>query len=156
MNGKSANRRTRGSRAWLIRWDWIGDHAKIDDPIIAILPCQWSVARIKTIVEVIHDARALTPAEMTHFARKRRDRPYKVQLDTVSMDTSNGVVNVPWEGAMYCGHNPWVEARQVTVFLDPASQEVSWEPIPKPSRINLDHSDLEDSGTAEQRRSHHE
>jgi len=138
MRAEKANSRVSGTRAWLVRWDWIGDHAKVENPIVAILPSQWGVERIKTVVEVVHDAKALTPAEMAHFARKRRDRPYEATLDTVTMDTDHGPINVPWEGAVLCGHNPWVEARQVTVFIHPGSQEVSWEPVPKPPRVNVD------------------
>ena len=127
-----------GIRAWLVRWVWIGADAKVENPIVAILPAQWSIERIKVVVEVVHDAKVLSPAEMASFVRRRRHRPYRATLDTMTMDSYHGPINLPWEGAVCCGHNPWVEARQATVFVDPVSQEIAWEPLPKPPRVNMD------------------
>ena len=58
MSNGVGNRRGKGTRAWVIRWSWMGDHARVENPIVAILPWRWGVARLKPIVEAIHDVNA--------------------------------------------------------------------------------------------------
>jgi hypothetical protein len=49
MAASGTGKQGRGYRAWLVRWEWAGDHAKADDPIIAIFPTStrcWRCDRI--------------------------------------------------------------------------------------------------------------
>ena len=111
--------RQQGTRAWVICWDWFGDQNAVEERIAAILPWRWGAERIRSIVEVIHDERLLTRSEMLRFVANRKDCPIAARPDTVTMDGSTGPVTIPREGGFFCGHNPWLEARQATVIENP-------------------------------------
>ncbi len=38
-------------KAWLIRWCWAGDHAAVDDPVVAVLSARTSAADVRWYVE---------------------------------------------------------------------------------------------------------
>lgn len=60
--------------------------------------------------------------------------PYRAEFVTVSVDLGEGeTANVPWQGGIICGHNPWLAARKVRVWaLGDGSGRVGWEDDKRP------------------------
>lgn len=52
----------RGIRAWLITWEWFGDHAEPDRKVVAVLNPRWSGNRVKEHVEILHASMCLSLA----------------------------------------------------------------------------------------------
>ena len=79
----SSTRLPRSARlAWLVLWEWVGDHARVDQPIAAILPRPLSHETVQRIVEVLYAEREYIPAEMLEAARDRGHNPYRAHLGT--------------------------------------------------------------------------
>ena len=124
---------TRATKAWLVRWEWAGAHAEVDQPIAAILPCRWGADSIKRVVEALYAAREFDPVDMLAAARAPRDAPYRAHNGTVCVtfeDGSRG--NVAWTGEVLCGHNPYLVARLARVWEDEQGH-VRWEDLPRPT-----------------------
>lgn len=62
-----------GYRAWLVRREWSGSHARKDNPIIAVLSPQLSEREVAKFVERFYAARMSTAAEMLTCMRDPRD-----------------------------------------------------------------------------------
>jgi hypothetical protein len=44
----------RSMKAWLVTWEWVGDHAKRGDKIAAVLNSRLSESKVKEIVEFLY------------------------------------------------------------------------------------------------------
>lgn len=114
--------------AWLITWEWVGNHARREDKIAAILSPRLTSDRIKEIVEVIYANKFYSYRERVAFAKDKKANPYPATFDDIE--------GIPWQGRLRCGHNPWLEARLVDnlfVFQDTGGEEqLSWDERPKP------------------------
>ena len=86
-------------KAWIIRWSWIGDHAAVAQPIVAVLSARTSPDTVKKHVEFLYATRQ-SLSDQIDMARydKPRENPYPAEF----------VGN--WSGAVTCGHNPFLEA----------------------------------------------
>jgi hypothetical protein len=92
----------RGQKAWLLLWEWAGDHAAVEDSIAAILQPRLSQRFIGKIVEILYAIHAYSPMEQALWSKRPKDNPYKVY----------------WEnGYCYCGHNPSLYAHYVHNFI---------------------------------------
>jgi hypothetical protein len=119
--------RRKGARAWVVRWEWQGDRAAVGQVVVAIIRPQVSSRTVKEIVARLYAARAYQPDEMLHMVRRNGHDPYPARWGAI-----NGI---PWEGEIYCGHNPLLRARKATVRpKGDGSGGVEWEddPIPEP------------------------
>jgi hypothetical protein len=58
------------TRAWVIRWEWMGDHAAVDQSVAAILRRQTGAEQVRRIVEMLHAARQYAPDEMLFAIRR--------------------------------------------------------------------------------------
>jgi hypothetical protein len=103
--------RGKGIKAWVVRWEWAGDHAAVDQPVAAVLRPQTGAHQVMQIVELLHAARQHTPTEMLSMIRRGGHRPYPARLGTVRFDPADGPVNVRWSGEVSCGPNPFLVAR---------------------------------------------
>jgi hypothetical protein len=117
-------------KAWLVTWEWCGDHARPEDKVAAILNPRLSANHVRDLVEFIYLSAMYTLSERADYARDRkRHNPYPAEFGR----TPEGV---PTMGAIHCGHNPWLEARLVdhlTVEIDAEGNEMaSWKERPKP------------------------
>lgn len=126
-------------RAWVIRWEWAGDHAAVEQPIAAILPWQTGVKQVSRIVEALYAAREYMPDEMLAAATPKGFNPYRAQLGTVTVREGGVEYQVPWTGQVTCRHNPFLHARQATAKarLD-GSGAVDYEDLPRPEVVDLD------------------
>ena len=127
MKKRKRNKRGRIT-AWLVTWEWIGDHAKRDNKIAAVLNWRLTPEKISEIIEMIYVNEYSSLEERVAFAKNKKTNPYKTTYDNI-----NGI---PWQGRLFCGHNPFLVARLVDnlyVKKDSSGNEVlDWEDRKKP------------------------
>ncbi len=87
-------------KAWLIRWCWAGDHAAVDDPVVAVLSARTSAADVRWYVEQRYIEVTASPEEKLSYARysQPQEPPDPARLE---------------RGRIDCGHNPWLHASVV-------------------------------------------
>lgn len=113
--------------AWLVTWKWVGDHARVDQPIAAILPRRLGHETVQRIVEALYAEREYTPAERLEAARDRGHNPYRAHLGSccvIEEDGSPGTV--AWQDEIICGHNPHLVARHARVWPDLDAVRYEW------------------------------
>ena len=91
-------------RAWLITWCWIGDHAAVDDPVVAILNARTGAEEVRRYVERRYIEETASLREKLSYAR------YKKPAYPAEFERMKGV---SYTGQIHCGHNPWLYARLV-------------------------------------------
>ena len=127
MKKRKRNKRGRIT-AWLVTWQWIGDHAKRDNKIAAILNWRLSPEKISEIIEMIYANEYYSLGERVAFAKNKKMNIYKATYDNI-----NGI---PWKCRLFCGHHPSLVARLVDnlyVKKDSSGNEVlHWEERKKP------------------------
>ena|SRR6266550_1087067 len=95
---------TRKFKAWLVTWEWMGDHAKPPDKVAEILDPRLPPARVREILELLYHRDASLSEKMAwRLQKKRQVYPAKfIDLE-----------GLQWHGQIECGHNPWLFARLV-------------------------------------------
>lgn len=93
-------------KAWLITWEWAGDHAKVKNPIASIMNSRISGERMREIVEQIYVNERYSLSERAAYAKNKKSNPYPAYFGTFKG------VHCLWE--VYCGHNPYLYARLVS------------------------------------------
>jgi hypothetical protein len=125
----------KGVRAWVVRWEWAGPHAAVDQPVAAVLPPQIGGANLLRLVETLYAAREYAPDEMLNATRKNGRNPYPAKWGTIGVVPGHGSEprQVPWRGEVICGHNPFLVARLARAWpaLD-GSGGIEWEDDPRP------------------------
>ena len=120
--------KTRKITAWLVTWEWCGDHAKRDDKVAAIFNARLSSERVREHVEFIYLSAMYSLTERAEYARDNKLNPYPARFGTLD--------GVTWKGKIRCGHNPELRARLVEDFAverDEQGKEIAhWEERPKP------------------------
>jgi hypothetical protein len=111
------SRRLKGRKAWLVTWDWAGDHAAMPERevVAAVLRPQTSPDTVKRIVELLYAAREYNPADKLDTLIRN---PYPARFNTVTIEQRmpDGTVftqRPPYTGQIVCGHNPFLYARLV-------------------------------------------
>ena len=98
--------RTRKVKAWLVTWEWSGNHAKRDEKVAAIFDSRLSPERVRSFVEVLYAHEMYTLSErVAWFVGNKKRNPYPAEFVRLE--------GVPWEGEINCGHNPHLRARLV-------------------------------------------
>jgi hypothetical protein len=124
----SSKRSTKGIRAWLVTWEWVGDHAKPERKVAAIFNPHWSPDRVRQYVEFIYVTSHYSISERIAYAKNRSFNPYAADFMRV-----NGI---QWQGQITCGHNPWLFARLVDNLAatgEPDDEDkVVWTKLPNP------------------------
>jgi len=122
---------TRYKRAWLITWDWAGDHAEVKDRFVAVLDYRYSSETVRQFVEWVYASRWLSFYEQLAFAKHRNSNPYRAQFGTIE---TRGEAELPprvrYPGQITCGANPWLWARLVhnlEAWVDQSgSEHLTW------------------------------
>lgn len=113
--------------AWLISWEWIGDHARVDQPVVAILNSRRSGEHVRQFVEQFYCSTKFGIEEKVRVARDAKANPYPAKF--VQME------GTPFHGVITCGHNPFLLARlvrNVRVFVDgEGTERLEFEKIPR-------------------------
>lgn len=113
-------------KAWLIRWNWAGNHAAVDNPIVTVLSARTNIKDIQAYVEQRYIEATASLDEKLDYARYNDpvEPPYRARRE---------------RGVIHCGHNPWLEAKKVDdlkVEVDGEGKEVlKWaKPVPAKAR----------------------
>ena len=106
----------RGQTAWLLTWEWMGDHAAVEDRIAAILRPRLSQNIVGVIVENLYAIHQYSPREIALWSKRPKENPYKAQW---------------YNGHCHCGHNPCLNAAYVydlTITEDPETglETIKW------------------------------
>ena len=131
--------KTQGYKAWLVRWEWAGEHARVDEPIIAILSPHLGAEDVRKFVERYYTAATYTPSEKLTFMRHPEDNPYPAIFGTTTfIDTDSTKSQIPWQGLISCGHNPHIVASLVDNVREVAEveylQRLIWDERPRPDK----------------------
>ncbi len=98
------HKRSRKYKAWLVTWEWIGDHAKRDNKIVAVLDPRWRPDHVREFVELLYLNLTYGIGERMYYALHRRKSPYQAKyVDSASR----------WPPVIDCGHNPFLMAHLV-------------------------------------------
>ena len=115
-------------KAWLVTWEWAGNHARVKDPIAAILSPRLSGKRVREIVEFIYVNAKYSLGERASYANNKKFNPYPACYGTIK--------GIDYLDEVYCGHNPYLHARRVDdlkIITDSNGREnISWKERPKP------------------------
>jgi hypothetical protein len=135
-NTPDRTRKPKGRKAWLVRWEWAGKHAAVEQPVVAILSPRLSGQRVRQTVEMLYASLSCTPDEMLEAAFNGDSKPHRAQFNTISVHLDGREVQVPWSGEVVCGHNPFLVARKARVWpLRDGSGGVRWEDDPRPTVV---------------------
>ena len=91
--------------AWLVTWEWSGDDARVEDPVVELFNYRWDGKTFRLIVEQLYANLKYSIPEKVALARSKPSNPYPAEWTHI-----NGV---PWHGELVCGDNPWMRARIV-------------------------------------------
>jgi hypothetical protein len=123
---------TRKMKAWLVTWEWTGDHAKRPTKVAEVLDPRFPPERVRRIVELLYAHETYTLAERIAWCLlDKKKNPYPAKF--VELE------GLPWSGQIHCGHNPFLVARLVddlVVKTDAQGRETAtWKDRHKPSEI---------------------
>lgn len=116
-------------KAWLVTWDWTGEYAKVENPLVAVLNSRRSAKAVLAIVECEYIRAKLTWKERLEYAKNKKTFSHFFLSGFVSGTTS------PWGGSFMFGQNPFLCARLVdglrVVSDEHGKEKLIWKEIPK-------------------------
>ena len=124
-------------KACLVTWEWLGDHAAVEESIVSILNPRLSDKTVRKHVEQLYADLSYSFSERLCLVRKRGGNRYPAEriMKPITVDKS-GRKGPMFTGRISCGHNPFLLARKVAdikVQLDEAGNErLCWTEIPIP------------------------
>ena len=89
---------------WLVRWEWTGDHAAKDDPIVTILHRDTPLETVRWYLETTYMRHEYVKSELLEWTQDPSRNPYRARVDRMT----NGSDTVS------CGHNPRLSATLVS------------------------------------------
>ena len=115
-------------KAWLITWEWIGDHAAVDDKVLDIISARRSAEWIRVYTERLYLTSESSMAELMQCAayNKPQKPAYRAEYGTIA----NG--RIRYTGRITCGHNPFLFSRLVDNLEVDENDSVTWEERPLP------------------------
>jgi hypothetical protein len=78
-SGEKGNKmrvRNKGIKAWLVTWDYSGEHAKPKRRIATILNPHWSIEKVKQIIEILYVNMTFSLIEKIKYAKNKSFNPY--------------------------------------------------------------------------------
>ena len=122
--------KARKFKAWLVTWEWMGNHAKRPDKVAEILDPRLPPERVRRIVELLYHREASLSEKVSWRLRKKQ------QIYPAKFINLEGM---QWHGQIECGHNPWLFARLVddlTIERDEQGNETAtWKDRYRPRDI---------------------
>ena len=128
----------RGRKAWLVTWV-TANNQHLKSPIAAIFSSRKGSATVKDYVEFLYLTAHFSGDEQLAFLSDPSSNPYPATYGTVRVKDGTGERNVPWEGQIMCGHNPYLYARRVNNLrlgegsYPDGSRQLEWDEIPRPA-----------------------
>jgi hypothetical protein len=126
--------RRKGRAAWLITWEWDGDHARMDEGrVAAVLPPRSPLRTVERAIVALYAQRELAPTDML---RALEDNPYPAQPVERRFKMPDGTVGRTEAHEIICGGNPFLRARRVDNLRDDPNRpgELLWAEREPPSR----------------------
>jgi hypothetical protein len=114
-----------GRKAWLVTWEWCGNHARRDPKVVAVFRPQLSGERVCELVEYLYSSSEYTLRERVHWTFNLKENPYRAQFGTIG--------GIPWSGEIVCGDNPFLKARLVDDLVVDGENNVTWTECPRPT-----------------------
>lgn len=115
-------KQSKGLSAWLVTWEWSGEHAKVEQKILEVLDPRISPERVREFVGLLYHQDA-TLSEKIAWRLRKCKQIYPAEFITLE--------GVRWTGQIICGHNPWLKARLVdnlVITIDANGTETaSWD-----------------------------
>jgi hypothetical protein len=113
-----------GISAWLVTWDFAGDHARealkritgTDEELVAVLSPRLGPEKVRRFVEQRHSDIMYSPSEQIAYA-KGSFNPYPAQFGETT-------------GQIVCGHNPMLYARKVRLLRADGDDGFLWDELP--------------------------
>jgi hypothetical protein len=87
------NSKGKKMKAWLITWDWIEDHAKVGNPLIAIFSARKPTTFISDYIRQYYLMATSSASDIAYYMNRTNRIPYKPNNQ---------------------GHNPWIYARVIS------------------------------------------
>jgi hypothetical protein len=115
----------RGRKAWLVTWEWSGDHARREPQVVTIYRPQLSGERVGELVEALYTQLEYTLRERITWTLDPKANPYRAQFGTLG--------GVTWPGDITCGHNPWLHARLVDDLVVDDNNNATWTERKRPT-----------------------
>ena len=111
---------TKGMTAWLIMWDWMGNHEEVEHPYVDIVSARRSPDYISKYVQRLYGVFHHSLTERSDFERYQdpQERPYAVKRD---MTRTGLVISV--------GHNPILKAQVVRNLVVDVDAETDREVV---------------------------
>lgn len=119
--------RKKEMNAWLITWDWIGEHAKVEVPqrIAGILNSRLSEDSVLDYVKFIYVRERYFLKEQIDIARNTNFWKEHFRL----LQKAGEQEGIPLGDRFTLGQNPWLEARKVKNLKILEDGTVTWEEI---------------------------
>ena len=118
-------------KAWLVTWEWMGEHAKRRNKIAAVLNPHFSGQHVRELVQFLYTTESYTVSEQMAFAKDPTQNPYPAQFAQIE--------GHPWAAQIHCGHNPFLFARlvdELTVERGADGKENGvWKERPRPKLV---------------------
>lgn len=115
--------------SWLITWEWIGDHAAVDEKVVSLVNYRKAAPFIKDLMEQLYIEKNATLSEKLRYAKDLKVNPYPARY--------GGKDGAEWEGEIHCGDNPWLYGRlvnNVRLEMKNGEETLEWdERTPKTS-----------------------
>jgi hypothetical protein len=105
-------KRLRGRVAWLVTWEWDGNHARVPNKevIAAVLRPQIGAQKVRRYVEVLYAQREYAAIDKLYAL----DHPYPSRFGHCHVEPADSTHRPPsWDGEILCGDNPYLRARIV-------------------------------------------
>lgn len=111
------------SRAWLVTLE---SHDK-KPLVISVFKALRSPTYVREYMEQYYIDNYYSVREKLLYAKSRKNNPYPAVFELLD--------NVPWQGRITCGHNPFLFGRLVRklrIVDGPNGEELAWEELPIP------------------------
>ena len=91
-------------KAWIIIWNWVGEHAKHEKPLVNILSARNHPKAVLQYVDFYYTSETSSVQEKIDQAKYNKPSLSPYQADFERID------GVEFQGLITCGHNPYLEA----------------------------------------------
>jgi hypothetical protein len=93
-------------KAWIVTWEWIGDHAARSPKIVSVLSPRLGARTVQDYIERLYADLHYSLEERARIAKTPTSNPYRAEFIRLQSGPR-------FEGRIECGHNPWLYGRLV-------------------------------------------
>lgn len=116
-------------KAWLITWEWFGNHAAVDEKVVDILSARRSAEWVREYLGRLYAVHHSSPTEMMRCAAY--SNPESPRYPARYVHIADGKIS--YAGRIHCGDNPYLFARLVNNLEIDQDGRIDWDEIPVPA-----------------------